>query len=522
MALAAKSRLVCIAAGLIAGIALDATAQTDAAPTDLSLEQAVARAVELSEEVRLSKAQVDAAGTAIRTARAPGLPQLSVTGGYVRTFQSPFQSSFRAPSAPPFQPDPTAPLEERVRYLEQNAGAAALGAIGGLFSGSALPFGRAHTYSATLSGQQLLYSGGRVTAGVAAAEHTRSAAEASLTGQRADIQLQVTAAYYQALLAGELKTIAEAGLVQAQSFFEQEQLRQRAGYASDLDVLRAQVSLDNLRPQLVAAQNAADLAQLNLKRLVNIPLGDTVRLTTPLEIPTPEELAHTELDPEVLTRQKAIVAATAEQVSIQSENVRLANAARLPSLSLQMAYGGQAFPSKMFEFSSAIWQPDWTATLGFSLPLFTGFEAEATIARARVAERQAELQLAQVREAVELQYEQARGEKERARASIGARQRTVEQAQRVYDLTVLRYGQGQSTQLEVSQARLELLQSRSNLAQAIADFYLAGAGVSNAQAGTSAQTMTPSSTSEQMSGSAPPRATSGAATTRQPTGGTPR
>ena len=270
-----------------------------------------------------------------------------------------------------------------------------------------------------------------------------------------------------------------------------------------------------------AKEGAADLAQLNLKRLVNIPLGVPVRLTTPLEIPTPEQLAQPELDPEVVTRQKATVSATAEQVAIQAENVRVANSARLPSLSLQMAYGGQAFPSSAFKFSGANWQPDWTATLGFSVPLFTGFEAESAIARARLAERQAELQLVQVREAVELQYQQARGEKERARASIGARQRTVEQAQRVYDLTVLRYGQGQSTQLEVSQARLELLQARSNLAQAIADFYLAGAGVSNAQAGTTAQTMTPSSTSEQMSGSTSP-ATSGAVTPRPPTGGTPR
>ena len=43
----------------------------------------------------------------------------------------------------------------------------------------------------------------------------------------------------------------------------------------------------------------------------------------------------------------------------------------------------------------------------------------------------------------------------------------------MYDLTVLRYEQGLASQLEVSDARLSLLQSRTNLAQAIADFQIA-------------------------------------------------
>ena len=49
-------------------------------------------------------------------------------------------------------------------------------------------------------------------------------------------------------------------------------------------------------------------------------------------------------------------------------------------------------------------------------------------------------------------------------------------AQRVYDLTVLRYDQGLATQLEVTDARLSLLQARTNLAQAITDYYIADVG----------------------------------------------
>jgi outer membrane protein TolC len=89
---------------------------------------------------------------------------------------------------------------------------------------------------------------------------------------------------------------------------------------------------------------------------------------------------------------------------------------------------------------------------------------------------QSRLQLAQLEESVQLQYEQAYGEKRRALSAMQARQRTVDVAQRVYDLTVLRYERGLATQLEVSDARLSLLQARTNLAQAISDFYTADSG----------------------------------------------
>ncbi len=474
--------IFCCVAVLIATVTARAQdpAARNGAVVQLSLDGAIDRATTQSEEVQLARAALASADTQVTTARSAALPQLTLSGGYVRTFQSAFRSSFSAPTTT-VRPDPSASIEERLRFLEENTGALALGSLGTLLSsGTALPLGRENAYSFTLDTQQLVYAGGRVVAGIELARQLRSSAEATSTGQIADLQLQVRAAYFRTLLAQELESIAEAALVQAESFLNQERLRKSAGYASDLDVLRAEVSFENLRPQLVAAQNQSQLAGLNLKRLINLPVASTMRLTTPLQIPTEQELGNERLDIRVDTRMRSTVEATERQVNAQAQNVRIARAAQRPAVSLQMSYGSQVFPTQMFGFSGAQWQPDWTATVGLQVPLFTGFETQAAIARAGVAVRQSQLQLAQIREAVTLEYEQATGEKARARSSIGARQRTVEQAQRVYDLTVLRYTQGQATQLEVSQARLELLQSRSNLAQSIADFYLADAGETTA------------------------------------------
>jgi outer membrane protein TolC len=146
---------------------------------------------------------------------------------------------------------------------------------------------------------------------------------------------------------------------------------------------------------------------------------------------------------------------------------------------LNVNYGKQLFPSRLFQLNEP-WRTDFTAGVLVSVPIFNGNRTRAAVATARLELERERLRLTQLRENVQVEYERARGERERTRASIEARQRTVQQAQRVYDLTVLRYEQGLASQLEVSDSRLALLQARTNLAQAVSDFQIANARVSRA------------------------------------------
>lgn len=465
------------AAPVAAQVPVPARAITDSVP--LTLGEAVARAVRQSQEVRLARSQVELADAQVTSARAAALPQIDANLAYTRTFASAFAGGgFTLPDSLRFEPDTTLPLDERVRYLERNAGVAGLSGIASLFGD--LPFGQENAYVASISGSQPLYSGGRVGAALRIADEYRQAARFGLQEELAEIELQVRNAYYQALLGQEIASIAHAAVEQAQAFLDQEQLRLSTGSASELEVLRADVELENLRPQLVEAVNLAELALLNLKRLIDLSLAQPVSLTTPLTVPSAADLAAASVSSELLQAQRASVRAAERQVAIREQLVRIARGAYLPSVDLSMAYGKQLFPAGMFDFGSQDWRTDWTATLGVSIPIFSGFRRKAEVDRAQVELLQDELRLAQLREAVQLEYEQARGEKERAAATIAARERTVGQAQRVHDLTVLRYEQGLATQLEVSDARLALLQSRTNLAQALSDFYTADASLTRA------------------------------------------
>jgi outer membrane protein len=444
----------------------------------LTLSEALTRATRQGEEVLLARSQIELAEVQIHNARSVALPQLNANLGYVRTFASQFNTgqSFTVPDSLRFEPDSLASLPDRVKYLEDRTAGAAIGALGSLFGN--LPFGQENSYTATLSGSQLLYSGGRVGAALDAAKNLRDAASLQLSEQLSEIELSVRNAYYRAQLAAEMANISLAAVEQAEQFLAQERLRERAGTASELDVLRAEVELANLRPQLVTTANAAEISQMDLRRLVNVPAQQPLALVDALPLPSAEMLAPPQPPADWVESRPAVQAAE-RNVRIRELAVRVAKAAYLPSVSLRMNYGRTAFPGQVFQFSNE-WRTDWTAALTVDFPIFDGLRREAQIDEAQVQHTNEQLRLAQLRESVQLQYQQAVGERQRAAVTITARQQTVTQAQRVHDLTVLRYNQGLATQLEVSDARLALLQARNNLVQAITDFYIAEATVARA------------------------------------------
>jgi len=463
---------------LVSGTAL---AQAPATPDSLpiSLEEAIGRAVGQSQEVRLARSQVRLAEAQVGTARSGIFPQLDGRIGYTRTFASPFSGGggFTIPDSLRFEPDPTAPLADRVTYLEDNAETAGLGGLGSLFGN--LPFGQENAYTAAITGSQTLFSGGRLGAGLRIASDYLSSAQLNLQEETAEIELQVRSAYYRARLAQELVSISRAALEQGGRFLRSERLRREAGIGSELDVLRAEVSVANLQPQLIEAVNAAEVATLDLKRLIDVPLGQNVALSTSLDVPANFAAVDSLVGISEQLSRRAAVAAQERMVAIREAQVRIARSGYMPTLDLSFTFGKQLFPTGVFKLNEQ-WRSDANATLSLSVPIFHGGRTRGEVRQAQVAVDQERLRLTQLRENVQVTYERARGERERSRSSIAARQLTVQQAQRVYDLTVLRYEQGLASQLEVSDARLSLLQARTNLAQAVTDFYIANATLARA------------------------------------------
>jgi outer membrane protein TolC len=456
------------------------------APQVMSLDDVLALAGETSEQVTIAQAGVTRAEGQERRARSEWLPQLSASASYDRALASEFEGLFGStgPTCTPFTLDSRAPLGDRVAEIERALRDCP--PAGNIFGGSSgadddgdltLPFGRPNTYRVNLAFSQNVYTGGRLTAQRTQARLGRASAGLSLSTTRAQLMLDVAEAFFEATLSDRLVLIAEAALAQAEHTADQVAQQRQAGRLAEFDLLRAQVTRDSQRPEVIRRRNARDLAYLRVKQLLDLPLETPLQLVADLEnavLPPPaarlaSALAMAESGSD--SRERIALVQADNDVQQREAAVQVARAQRWPTVSLNSYYARVAYPSTVPAFRD--FRANWTVGAVAQVPVLTGgrIKAEEMAARADLAETQARRQLA--RELATLDDASARLELANARSAWEATSGTVQQATRAYEIAELRYREGVSTQLELTDARLLLQQAHSNRAQAARDVQVA-------------------------------------------------
>ena len=161
---------------------------------------------------------------------------------------------------------------------------------------------------------------------VAAADHTYKSA-------RELVVLVAANGYLQALAASARADSARAQRDTAQALFDQATDLRANGLAAGIEVLRAQVELDQERQRVTASQNDFEKAKLQLARIVGLPLGQPFTLVSELpDVPVPDLTLESALEqayrlrPDYLAaleRVKAAEAARAAAVGDMSPSVHL-------------------------------------------------------------------------------------------------------------------------------------------------------------------------------------------------------
>jgi outer membrane protein TolC len=463
----------------------------------ISLEEALRLAESQSEAIRMAQAGVQRARGQQMVTRSQQLPQVSANLTYTRTLASQFEVFADAgpptppPGTPPAPPDdgtrfftpctrylaPAGATEaERIAGLERSARCAAnTGGLG--FDFSEAGFGAENQYQLGIQGSLNLFTGGRLQAANRAAAAGRSTADIELTSQRAKLALDITEAYFDAVLADRLVAIAESSLAQTESVLGQTRLAREVGNQSEFELLRAQVTRDNQVPAVLQRRTDRDLAFLRLKQMLDLPPQQSVSLTTGLGDEStgtapaiPASLAGASSDTSAAMR--APVRQVAEALRAQQEQLRIARNDWIPTIALSTQYGRVAFPrSGLPDFGNFL--TNWTVSLSASVPLFTGGRIKGNTMMAEASVRETEARYQQVRELAYLDVQQALAQLAQAQASLAASQGTSEQAARAYTIAEVRFREGLSTQVELSYSRLLLQQASANRALAVRNVQVA-------------------------------------------------
>jgi len=473
--------LSAVAIGIVFCGAAPLAAQSTPPVRPLSLAEALKIARGASENVELAKAGAQRARGQQQSARSALLPQVGTTLNWQKQLQNQFAA------------------------IASRSGGAGTGTGGGDSSSTAdnpitRIFASQYNFNFGLTASQPLFTGGRVTAGLRSAKFARESAELGITSAEAQVQLDVTSAYYDALLAERLAVIADSAFVQAERTLRQVQLTRNVGSTSEFELIRARVTRDNQRPQLLQARTTRETAMLRLRQLLDLPANQPLQLTDSIaEVPVPAEAAGApvttvNVDPasvlaadarvtgdvsrmvaatDTSARARAAVKQAAFGVNVAEQQLRATKAQRFPQISATTNYQRLAYPQNILPTSLNDFLPNWTVGIGLSYPLFTGgnIRGQITAAEAGVVEARQRLKLAQ--EGATLDARLAALQLTEAEANWQASVGTAEQAQRAYAIAEVRFREGISTQLELSETRVQLQQALANRARAARDLQVA-------------------------------------------------
>ena len=284
------------------------------------------------------------------------------------------------------------------------------------------------------------------------AAHEARAASAS---ERAEVLGVRTARDLVTLVAVNLylESVAEASRIEAahaqqdtaEALFKQAGDMKQAGVVAGIDVLRAQVQLQNQRQRTIRAENDFEKSKLQLARAIGLPAGQAFTLTdripyAPIADVTLESALKTAFE------SRADFLAARERLAAAEANRRAASSDHVPTLHLDADYGaiGQTPSDAHATFRVA-------ATV--RVPIFDAGRATAHRLEtdAELKRRQAELE--DVRGRIDYDVRAALLDLRAAGQQLEAAQANVSLAGQELEQARDRFGAGVASNIEVSQAQ---------------------------------------------------------------------
>jgi outer membrane protein TolC len=313
---------------------------------------------------------------------------------------------------------------------------------------------------------QALFSWGKLGAAIRAAKEGLKTADDQLRLYRQAALRDVSATFYDVLLARELERLAAQNRDQKVRHLDEARRRFDAGVATDYDVLAAQVAAENARPDVVRTQNQVRTMKDQLRFLLALeedrePQGDLSSAKLPC--PSYEEALVAAL------KNRPELADLRHRQGISAELVKIASTGDKPSIDLKGAYGWRSTDFGGMNGDG----PAWNAGLYLTWPFFDGMKT-----RGRVAQAESDLAALRIDEAklidtISLQTRQGVNAVREAEEIVAALGGTVTQAEKLLAMAEKGYEYGVKIRLEVEDAELNLLQAQSNLAKAKRDYVVA-------------------------------------------------
>ncbi len=323
-------------------------------------------------------------------------------------------------------------------------------------------------YQFSLSFSLPLSAGGRLVSGYKQANYNLMSTKEAIRQSMQETVFNVKKAFYGYLLARKFVEVSEEAVGLADKHWKNVKSLYDVGMASKFDLLRSEVQVANLKPQLIRAKNGLSTAELGLKTLLGLDLKQ------PIEVKG--ELSYKEFEANVDADATRALANRPEmnqlkfQQQMAAEMLKMARGAYLPTLAIGGSYN---YWGDQFKFRKDSWESYYSVNLVLSIPLFNGFVNSAKVGESKAMLKQLDYSRKGLSEMVKFEVQEAVLSLEQAKESLLSQEKNVEQAHEAARIADLNYAEGLATNLDVSSAQVALTQAKTNYSQALYDYALA-------------------------------------------------
>ena len=281
---------------------------------------------------------------------------------------------------------------------------------------------------------------------------------------------QVKQAFYAVLLAQKSYEVVSEVYSNAQKNYEKTEQRFNVGKASEVERLRAQVTMMNAEPNVSSAENAVLLATWQLKAVMGIDLGTDIEVVGDLNNYTNEMLAPYVSEDDLSSNSTLL------QLDIQNRmlesTIKMQKNQYIPTLAASINYNYSAMGDDKLS-----WFPSSNAAISLNIPIFDGFQKHFNIKQTKVNKNMLELQRIDTERNLRIAIRNYNDQMALCIKNYQAANATVEIAQKSYDISEKMYEVGKATMVELNDAQVSLMQAQLTQAQAVYNFMVAKASL---------------------------------------------
>lgn len=414
----------------VAAILLCAASATVVAGTPLSLDQAIETALKQNQQVKIARYGVDKADAQAQEAVGNALPTVGISAGLNRNIQLP------------------------VFFFPVN--------------GTMTPvrFGLDNQYNLSATASQILFNSA-VFNGIGTSQIYQDAARASYKSAVATVVTETKRRYYNALAAKQFVSIAKQTLENTEENYKTISALFKEGLVAEFDQIRAQVAVENVRPEVTNAEAGFNNAVSALMTYLSMDLKDTVEITTDV-LGTPQALPDEDSAIIRAIQENYDLKALELQMKVADGVIDVYRSTYYPTLTLIGQWQNQGMSDTYSNWLSA---SSAFVGLNFSFNIFNGTRTLAQVDQAKADYESVREQYALLKNNVKLQVRVIVNDLRSALLRIEAQQSTVQQAQRGFEISRIRYTEGTGSLLEINDAQVALSRAQVNRLTALLDYY---------------------------------------------------